>query len=263
MTAVLLTAPLFAVTHFFAKASIPPDQLHWSSGFDLLARSFAPLGHPALVIDSLLAWLAVGLILSFTRVLTGNIAVAIGLHAGWVFVLRILQESTGRGAAAPDSMWVGRFDGLLGYWLLPWAAAIGLALWLTRSAVGSLRRRHLRRDRRQPIQPLDGIVHFEIALLVAERNRQDFGQAMAHPRGIVEPHLNARVHLAELRQHGAQQFRQSRMTQRHRHRGFRVDPLHLGEMQAIGLAAARVDAETLLPQRTTVRAGRPAADGNR
>jgi hypothetical protein len=132
LAAVLLTAPLFAVTHFFAKASIPPEQLHWSSGFDLLARSFAPLAHPALVIDSLLAWLAVGLILSFSRVLTGNIAVAIGLHAGWVFVLRILQESTGRGAAASDSIWVGRFDGLLGYWLLPWAAAIGLALWLTR-----------------------------------------------------------------------------------------------------------------------------------
>jgi membrane protease YdiL (CAAX protease family) len=133
LAAVLLTAPLFAITHFFAKASIPPDQLHWSSGFELLARSFAPLGHPALVIDSLLAWLAVGLILSLTRVLTGNIAVAIGLHAGWVLVLRILQESTGRGAAAPDSMWVGRFDGLLGYWLLPWAAAIGLTLTLTRS----------------------------------------------------------------------------------------------------------------------------------
>ncbi len=133
LVAVLLTAPLFAITHFFAKANIPPEQLHWSSGFDLLARSFAPLGHPALVIDSLLAWLAVGLILSLTRVLTGNIAVAIGLHAGWVLVLRILQESTGRGAAAPDSMWVGRFDGLLGYWLLPWAAAIGLALTLTRS----------------------------------------------------------------------------------------------------------------------------------
>ncbi len=39
-------------------------------------------------------WLAVGLILSLTRVLTGNIAVAIGLHAGWVVVLRMLQEST-------------------------------------------------------------------------------------------------------------------------------------------------------------------------
>jgi membrane protease YdiL (CAAX protease family) len=131
-TAVMLTAPLFAVLHFFAKSRIPPDQLGWLSGFDLLARSFAPLGHPALVADSFLAWLAVSLVLSLTRVLTGNIAVAIGLHGGWVVVLRMLQEATEPGTGTRYAAWVGRFDGLLGYWLLPWAAAIALALWLTR-----------------------------------------------------------------------------------------------------------------------------------
>ena len=92
--AALLTAPLFAVLHFFAKARIPVDQLHWGSGFDLLVRSFAPLGTPSLVFDSFTAWLAVSLVLSLTRVLTGNIAAAIGLHAGWVVVLRMLQEAT-------------------------------------------------------------------------------------------------------------------------------------------------------------------------
>jgi hypothetical protein len=133
-TAVLLTAPLFAVLHFFAKAHIPPDQLHWASGFDLLARSFAPLGTPSLVLDSFAAWLAVSLVLSLTRVLTGNIAAALGLHAGWVLVLRMLQEGTSAGPAAAASAWVGKFDGLLGGWVLPWSAAIGIALWLTRRA---------------------------------------------------------------------------------------------------------------------------------
>jgi uncharacterized protein len=132
--AVLLTAPLYAITHFFGKASIPPDQVNWASGFAVLAGSAAPLGHPALVFDSFLAWLAVGLILSLTRVLTGNIAVAIGLHAGWVVVLRVLQESTAIGTGSSYAGWVGAFDGLLGYWLLPWSAAIGVGLWLTRRA---------------------------------------------------------------------------------------------------------------------------------
>ena len=124
-TAALLTAPLFAVLHFFAKASIPAAQLGWGSGFDLLAA----LVRAAWVIrrwcfDAFLSWLLVGLILSLTRVLTGNIAVAIGLHAGWVVVLRMLQEATGSGDAPAYSAWVGRFDGLLGYWLLPWGAAL-------------------------------------------------------------------------------------------------------------------------------------------
>jgi hypothetical protein len=66
-----------------------------------------------------------------TRILTGNTAVAIGLHAGWVLVLRMLQEAT---VSAPlgESIWVGKFDGLLGLWMLPWAIGLGASLWLTR-----------------------------------------------------------------------------------------------------------------------------------
>jgi uncharacterized protein len=133
-TATLLTAPLFAVLHFFAKVRIPAADVGWGSGFDLLVLSFAPLSHPALVFDAFLSWLVVGLILSLTRVLTGNIAVAVGLHAGWVVVLRMLQESTGSGNAPAYAAWVGRFDGLLGYWMLPWGIAIAAILWLTRSS---------------------------------------------------------------------------------------------------------------------------------
>jgi membrane protease YdiL (CAAX protease family) len=132
-TAALLTAPLFAVLHFFAKVRIPADQVAWGSGFDLLSRSFAPLAHFGTVFDAFLSWLIVGLILSLTRVLTGNIAIAIGLHAGWVIVLRMLQESTTTGDAAAGSVWVGRMDGLLGYWMVPWGVAIAALLWLTRA----------------------------------------------------------------------------------------------------------------------------------
>jgi membrane protease YdiL (CAAX protease family) len=132
-TAALLTAPLFAILHFFAKVRIPTADLGWGSGFDLLLLSFAPLGHPALVFDSFLSWLTVGLLLSLTRVLTGNIAVAIGLHAGWVVVLRMLQQSTTSGRAPAYAAWVGHFDGLLGYWMVPWGIAIAAALWLSRS----------------------------------------------------------------------------------------------------------------------------------
>jgi hypothetical protein len=131
--AALLTATLYAVLHFFAKSRIAPEDVGWSSGFDLLLRSFSPLAQPALVFDAFLSWLIVGLILSLTRVLTGNIAVAIGLHAGWVVVLRMLQLGTESGAQSRYSFWVGRFDGLLGYWLLPWGIAIAIALWLTRA----------------------------------------------------------------------------------------------------------------------------------
>jgi membrane protease YdiL (CAAX protease family) len=128
MTALWLIAPLFAVLHFFAKTHV--DSPDWMSGFHLLAGSFAPLGDLRTVLDSLCAWGVVSVLLSLTRILTGNIAVALGLHAGWVVVLRLLQEATGSGTL--HSVWVGRFDGLLGWWVLPWAGAIALLLWATR-----------------------------------------------------------------------------------------------------------------------------------
>ena len=131
--AALLTAPLFAVLHFFARVRIPADQVSWSSGFVLLSQSFAPLAHFGAVFDAFLSWVIVGLILSMTRILTGNIAIALGLHAGWVIVLRMLQQSTISGGSAAGSMWVGRTDGLLGYWMVPWGVAIGALLWLTRA----------------------------------------------------------------------------------------------------------------------------------
>jgi membrane protease YdiL (CAAX protease family) len=131
--AAILTATLFALLHFFGKARIGADELAWYSGFDLLLRSFATLSHPLAVLDAALAWVTVFLILAWTRILTGNIAVAIGLHAGWVVVLRMLQEATIGTPAAQHSIWVGSFDGLLGYWMLPWGAAIGAGLWFTRS----------------------------------------------------------------------------------------------------------------------------------
>jgi hypothetical protein len=56
------------------------------------------------------------------------------LHAGWVMVLRVLMDTTVPGRGAALSGWVGAFDGLLGYWILPWSAAIALALWLARAA---------------------------------------------------------------------------------------------------------------------------------
>ncbi len=132
-TAALLTAPLFAILHFYAKTRIPTEALHWTSGFDLAVRSFAPLAHPWTVMDAFASWLVVGLVLSLTRVLTGNIAVAMGLHAGWVVMLRVLADSTVPGNSPRYAAWVGPFDGLLGYWLVPWGLLIAWILWRTRA----------------------------------------------------------------------------------------------------------------------------------
>ena len=54
------------------------------------------------------------------------------------------------------------------------------------------------------------------------------------------------VHLAQLRQHRAQQLGRARMPRRHRRGGSGVQRLDLAELQAVGLAAAAHDAKALL-----------------
>ena len=44
----------------------------------------------------------------------------------------MLQQGTVGGSSPGYSAWVGGFDGLLGYWMLPWGVSIAAALWLTR-----------------------------------------------------------------------------------------------------------------------------------
>jgi len=94
---------------------------------------------------------------------------------------------------------------------------------------------------------VNGVVDLQIELFFGERNRQYFSQSMTHPRGIVEPHRDARVHLAQLGQHRAQQLGQTRMPRRHRLRRFGIEPSHLAEMQTVGLATLIDNAKPLPP----------------
>jgi hypothetical protein len=50
-----------------------------------------------------------------------------------VLVLRMLQEGTLAGSSPRFSIWVGHFDGLLGYWLVPWGIVLAILMWLTRA----------------------------------------------------------------------------------------------------------------------------------
>ena len=83
-TAIVLTAVVYAATHFFASYHIAPEQVTPHSGLDLLAGTLHSFAHPAAIADAFLALLAVGVVLGLVRAATGNIAACVGLHAGWV-----------------------------------------------------------------------------------------------------------------------------------------------------------------------------------
>jgi membrane protease YdiL (CAAX protease family) len=127
--AVLLTALLYAATHFLASYHIAPEQVTSSSGLELLAGTLHSWAQPAGIVDAFLALLAVGVLLGMVRAATGNIAACIGLHAGWVWVMLVAHELTRPLRGAPLSFLLSRFDGFVGWLVLAWTAVLAVPLW--------------------------------------------------------------------------------------------------------------------------------------
>jgi membrane protease YdiL (CAAX protease family) len=127
-TAILLTAVVYSALHFFARVRIDADEVTWSSGFTLLGATLHTFADPLSIADAFLCLFAVGIVLGAVRQATGSIAACIGLHAGWVWVLQVVRETTVADRAHPASFLLSAFDGLVGWMLLAWTVVIGLAL---------------------------------------------------------------------------------------------------------------------------------------
>jgi hypothetical protein len=123
------TSLVYAAIHFFARVKIPADEVGWTSGFRLLDGALSNLADPLGIADSFVTLAIVGLLLACVRRRTGAIAAGIGLHMGWVAVIK---ASTGSFVAVEGSPWsflVSDFDGYTGWLVAGWAAVLLAAGW--------------------------------------------------------------------------------------------------------------------------------------
>jgi membrane protease YdiL (CAAX protease family) len=124
LTASIATALLYATVHFI-HAPVPAEGTitGWQSGWEMLAAMFHSYENFAGIADSYTALFAAGLFLSLVRERTGNIALCIGIHAGWVLSIKLVREVTDAATNAPAAFLIGSYDGIIG-----WAAAAVLGL---------------------------------------------------------------------------------------------------------------------------------------
>jgi uncharacterized protein len=115
------TALVYASIHFFARVKIPAEDVGWASGFHLLGGALANLSHPLTIIDSFLTLTLVGLLLALVRRRTGAIAACIGLHMGWVWVIKATLAVGREVEPSALSFLVSRFDGYTGWLVAAWA----------------------------------------------------------------------------------------------------------------------------------------------
>jgi membrane protease YdiL (CAAX protease family) len=127
--AISLTAALYATVHFLkGDASMDPSQPDWFSGVSVLAATFAELAS-ADNIDSALALFVGGLALGLARYSGGSIAVCIGIHAGWVIVIKLAKAGT-RLDHHSDWAWMsGSYDGFIGYLGAAWLLLLVIAYY--------------------------------------------------------------------------------------------------------------------------------------
>jgi membrane protease YdiL (CAAX protease family) len=127
--AVLLTALLYAASHFFGKVRIAPEDVSAWSGVTLLAQSLQAFAHFTGIVDAFLALAAVGVVLALVRRATGNIAACLGLHAGWVWVMLVAHELAAPRPGAPLGFLLSRFDGFVGWLVLGWTLLLTVPIW--------------------------------------------------------------------------------------------------------------------------------------
>jgi uncharacterized protein len=120
----------FALVHFLKPYHGSPEILDGGSadaGFRLLAQIGERFIHPEDFIGVFITLFAVGVVLAVARHKTGYLWMPIGLHAGWVFTLKVYQALTDNtGNANPVFYGNDLREGLLP---LLFVSLTGLAVW--------------------------------------------------------------------------------------------------------------------------------------
>ena len=89
---------------------------------------------------ALLSLFAVGVLLGLATWWTGSIALAVGLHAGWVWIMRATVGTTELDGATPYAWLISREDGYTGWLVLAWTLVITLGAALFRGRLRAWRR---------------------------------------------------------------------------------------------------------------------------
>lgn len=121
--AAIITAFYYAWLHFLKSDMHPgPDEVEWTSGFAVFADGIHYIFSETPV-DCLLALFLAGLFLATIRlVVPRSLALCVGIHAGWVVVIKIARRLTDPDPQAAFARLVGPYDQIIGY---------GAAMWLS------------------------------------------------------------------------------------------------------------------------------------
>jgi len=124
----LLIGIFYSMVHFMRP--IPPTGLEitLAESFAMMWGGFERLGDVAEIADRFVALVVAGVFLSMVRERTGNLVWAIGIHAGWVMIIKLGKKLTLVDPNSPAAILISS-DGITGWWSTAWMAAIAAVYW--------------------------------------------------------------------------------------------------------------------------------------
>lgn len=102
--ALWLSSIVYAALHFLARVRWN-EPVEWASGLVVLGRMLAGFGDWMQVFPGFLNLVLAGALLGAAFEQTGNLYFSAGLHAGWVFWLKLYTATTGETAGAFHELW--------------------------------------------------------------------------------------------------------------------------------------------------------------
>lgn len=120
---VAVVTALYAAGHFVRTDVHVAAGAGWTTGFLALAGSFHRFASLSIV-DSFVALAAAGAMLSIVRLRTGRLWECIGIHAGWVIVIKVLRGLTQPVPGVHWSWLAGRYDGVIGWLVAGWFVVV-------------------------------------------------------------------------------------------------------------------------------------------
>ncbi len=118
-----LIALFYSVVHFIRPTPLAGDTLDVSGALLMLWGGLQQLSGFAGYADSFVTLVLAGILLSMTRERTGSLFLAIGVHAGWVMIIRITKAVTETDHSSGWVWLIGDYDNVTG-----WMASLVIAL---------------------------------------------------------------------------------------------------------------------------------------
>lgn len=127
--ALVTVSLVYAAVHYLKFRDLPADAaIHWYTGLTMLPAALFQFADPARY-DAMLTLFFLGLLLGLVRLLTGNLLLCIGIHAGLVTGEKLIQHLADFVPHNPHAHLVNRYDPFMGDLASVWLLLLCVSLY--------------------------------------------------------------------------------------------------------------------------------------